>query len=56
MTNHNGICIGLRALKEFAEVFGEKDGLYLKAAVKFADQFDGWIGFGGGGPQLDIKK
>ncbi|PGH17222.1 hypothetical protein AJ80_04931 [Polytolypa hystricis UAMH7299] len=36
----------LRALKEAANTWGDEDEFYLKAAVKFADQFDGWGGFG----------
>ena len=38
----------IRALKVGAELFGEKDGWYLKACVKFIDEFDGWVGFGKG--------
>jgi hypothetical protein len=38
----------LRALKVGAELFGEKNGWYLKAAVKFIDEFGGWTGFGKG--------
>lgn len=36
----------IRALKVGAEVWGEKEGWYLKAAVKFIDEFRGWTGFG----------
>ena len=32
----------LRAMKEAASTWGDKDSFYLKAAVKFAEQFDGW--------------
>ncbi|KAF3938453.1 hypothetical protein ABW19_dt0203352 [Dactylella cylindrospora] len=46
----------LRAFHEFEKLFGEKDGFYLKAAVKFADEFVHWTGFGAGNPELDIKK
>ena len=38
----------VRALKVGAELFGEKDGWYLKACVKFIDEFEGWVGFGRG--------
>lgn len=36
----------VRALKAFAETYGEKDGYYLKAAIKYITEFDGWEGFG----------
>lgn len=36
----------VRAPKAFAEAFGEKNGFYLKAAVKFVTEFRGWEGFG----------
>jgi hypothetical protein len=36
----------LRAMKEAARTWGDLDQFYLKAAVKFADEFDGWGGFG----------
>ena len=32
----------LRALKEAAQTWGDPESLYLKAAIKFADEFDGW--------------
>ncbi|KAJ5152999.1 uncharacterized protein N7482_009477 [Penicillium canariense] len=35
----------LRALRETASTWGDHDRFYLKAAVKFADEFDGWGGF-----------
>lgn len=35
----------LRALKEVAKTWGDKDGFYLKAAVKLCNEFDGWSGF-----------
>jgi len=38
----------VRAPKVFAETYGEKDGFYLKAAVKFLTEFRGWEGFGVG--------
>lgn len=36
----------VRAPKAFAETYGEKDGFYLKAAIKFLAEFRGWEGFG----------
>lgn len=35
-----------RAMKEAADTWGDEDGFYLRAAVKFAAEFDGWGGFG----------
>ncbi|GAD97228.1 hypothetical protein NFIA_069170 [Paecilomyces variotii No. 5] len=35
----------IRACKEAAETWGDPDAYYLKAAVKFADEFNGWGGF-----------
>ena len=35
----------IRALSESARTWGDPDEFYLKAAVKFADEFDGWGGF-----------
>lgn len=37
---------GCRAMMNAAETWGDKDEFYLKAAVKFATEFDGWGGFG----------
>ncbi|SLM40715.1 Domain of unknown function DUF4243 [Lasallia pustulata] len=36
---------GLRAMKEAAQTWGDKDLFFLKAAVKFANEFGGWGGF-----------
>ena len=36
---------GLRAMKEAAKTWGDKDKYYLKAAIKFGEEFDGWNGF-----------
>ncbi|KAL9005782.1 MAG: hypothetical protein Q9188_001448 [Gyalolechia gomerana] len=36
----------VRAIKTAAETWGDEDEFYLKAAVRFADEFDGWGGFG----------
>ena len=35
----------VRAMQEAGNVWGDKDDFYLKAAVKFAMEFDGWGGF-----------
>ncbi|KAL5360072.1 hypothetical protein BJX96DRAFT_164888 [Aspergillus floccosus] len=35
----------IRALREAANTWGDPDSYYLKAAVKFAEEFDGWGGF-----------
>lgn len=37
---------GLRAMKVAAETWGDSEQYYLKAACRFADEFDGWGGFG----------
>lgn len=37
---------GCRALKEAANVWGDQDQYFLKAAVKFAGEFEHWAGFG----------
>ena len=36
----------VRAMQEAANTWGDQDAFYLKAAVKFASEFDGWGGFG----------
>jgi len=38
----------VRAPKAFAETYSEKKDFYLKAALKFLDDFRGWEGFGVG--------
>jgi hypothetical protein len=52
-TNHPGrfdvhFFKAVRAPIAFKDTFGEKDGFYLKAAVKFLDEYRGWTGFGKG--------
>ena len=37
---------GLRAMKEAAKTWNDKDMFYLKAGVKFGEGFAGWGGFG----------
>lgn len=36
----------LRSMHEAGKTWGDANQFYLKAAVKFADEFDGWGGFG----------
>lgn len=36
----------IRAIKEIASAWGDVGDQYLAAAVRFADDFDGWTGFG----------
>ena len=36
----------LRALKEAALTWGDPEASYIKSAMKFVDQFQGWSGFG----------
>lgn len=36
----------LRAMKEAAQTWGDEGAFYLKAAVKFGEEFSGWEGFG----------
>jgi hypothetical protein len=36
----------LRAMREAAFTWGDEHERYLAAAVHFADDFHGWIGFG----------
>ena len=43
----------VRALKVGAELYGEKNGFYLKAAVKFVSEFSEWTGFGRGVEGMD---
>lgn len=37
---------GLRAMKEAAQTWGDKEEYYIKAAVRFGEEFSGWGGFG----------
>lgn len=36
----------LRSMREASNTWGDPNNFYLRAAVKFADEFDGWGGFG----------
>ena len=40
-----------RALKVAGETWGDGDGWFLKCAVKFVEEFEGWGGFGGKGSE-----
>ena len=44
------------APKVFAETYGEKNDFYLKAAIKFLDEFRSWTGFGLGTDGFDPSK
>jgi hypothetical protein len=37
---------GLRSLKVCAETWGDENKYYVKAAIRFADEFEHWGGFG----------
>ncbi len=37
---------GLRAMKEAAQTWGDEERYFVKAAVRFGEEFDGWGGFG----------
>ncbi len=37
---------GLRAMKEAAQTWGDREQYYLKAACRLGEEFDGWGGFG----------
>ena len=38
----------IRALRVAAETWPDKDPFFLKAAIKYVSEFDGWTGFGPG--------
>ncbi|KAF7186961.1 Questin oxidase [Pseudocercospora fuligena] len=46
----------VRAPEEFKGTWGDKDEFYLKAAVRYLDDFRGWTGFGEGIPGFDEKQ
>ncbi|KAL9623202.1 MAG: hypothetical protein Q9160_002517 [Pyrenula sp. 1 TL-2023] len=46
----------VRALKESARTWGDKDELYLKAAAKFTEEFRGWEGFGASEERLEVRR
>ena len=37
---------GLRAMKEAAQIWGDSEKYYLKAACRLGEEFDGWGGYG----------
>jgi hypothetical protein len=45
----------VRAPIAFKDTYGEKDGFYLKAAIKFLDEYRGWTGFGLGLGDFDPR-
>ncbi|KAL9110037.1 MAG: hypothetical protein Q9227_005376 [Pyrenula ochraceoflavens] len=46
----------VRALQEAAKTWGDKDEFYLKAAVKFADEFSSWGGFGESEERFEVQQ
>lgn len=40
------VILALRSLKTCGETWGDENKNYLAAAVRFADEFDGWGEFG----------
>ena len=42
-------------MKEAAQTWGDESNYYLKAAVKFADEFQNWGGFGSLSSDDDVK-
>jgi hypothetical protein len=46
----------VRAPKVLEDTYGSKDNFYLKAALKFLDEFRGWEGFGAGVAGFDPSK
>lgn len=46
----------LRTMHECSKTWGDGNQYYLKAAVKMADEFDGWGGFGGRDIEMEIEE
>lgn len=46
----------VRAPKVLEDTYGSKDQFYLKASLKFLDEFRGWEGFGAGVAGFDPSK
>ncbi|KAK5117709.1 hypothetical protein LTR62_005133 [Meristemomyces frigidus] len=46
----------LRCMQEGSRTWGDSNSFYLKAAVKFADDFDGWGGFGPADQALEVEE
>ncbi|KAL8860124.1 MAG: hypothetical protein Q9178_003388 [Gyalolechia marmorata] len=47
---------GLRAMRTAAQTWGDDDQFYLKAAVRFGHEFDGWGGFGVGSDEQSTTQ
>ncbi|KAK3675580.1 hypothetical protein LTR78_004664 [Recurvomyces mirabilis] len=46
----------LRSMHEASKTWGDPNQFYLKAAVKFADEFGGWGGFGPRAEALEVEE
>ena len=46
----------LRSTHEASKTWGDPNSFFLKAAVKFADDFDGWGGFGPRDAELEVEE
>lgn len=46
----------LRSMHEASTTWGDPNNFYLRAAVKFADEFDGWGGFGPRDAELEAAE
>jgi hypothetical protein len=46
----------LRSMHEASNTWGDPNKFYLRAAVKFADEFDGWGGFGPRDAELEAAE
>lgn len=46
----------LRSMREASTTWGDPNNFYLRAAVKFADDFDGWGGFGPRDAELQVAE
>lgn len=46
----------LRSMREASKTWGDVNAFYLKAAVKMAEEFDGWGGFGPRDAELEAEE
>ena len=46
----------LRCMHEASKLWGDPNNFYLKAAVKFGEEFDGWGGFGAADTELEAEE
>jgi hypothetical protein len=46
----------LRSMHEASKTWGDPNSFYLKAAVKFGEEFDGWGGFGPRDAEIEIEE